>query len=250
MRNDEKLKKKFLFSKKKNIFKYIYFFFQKLKGNKYIKKSYSGGGIDLLVSYYFRNKKKGTYIDIGCYHPIKGNNTYKLYKKGWSGVNIDLDFQTIDMFNHFRPNDENIQCAVSSSTENKNLYFYHDRSPINTLEKSKGVGSNEVRIIKTDTINNIIENSRYKDVEIDFISIDVEGHELEILKNFNFKKYSPKIFVIEYLDPEMKKIEFYNQKIDNIIKSDLYKLMTLNDYMLINWLHTDLVFINKKLQDN
>ena len=63
------------------------------------------------------------------------------------------------------------------------------------------------------------------------------------------RKYSPKIIVIEHHDPMMKKVEFYNQNIERTIQYDIYKYMISKNYVLINWLHSDLVFINKKFQD-
>jgi len=178
-----------------------------------------------------------------------GNNTFKLFNKGWSGINIDLDFHTIDIFNNFRPNDDNIISAVSDTIEKKELYFHHNRSAINTLEKNKGGKSKEIREIQTNTLNNIIKNSQYKESEIDFVSIDVEGHEIKVINGFDLKKYSPKIVVIEYQDLDMKKEEFYNQNIEKIVNSNIYKHMINKGYVLVNWLHSDLVFINKKLQD-
>ena len=249
MRFEEKLKEKFLYSKDKNIFKNIYFFLQNFKKIKHKQVSYSGGGIDLIIGHYFRDKKKGVYIDVGAYHPITGSNTYKLFSKGWTGINIDLDFHTIDMFKNFRPNDGNIVSAVSNVVTEKELYFHHNRSAINTLEKNKGQRSKEVKKIQTNTLNNIIENSKFKNSDIDFISIDVEGHEIEVIKGLDLKKYSPKIIVIEYQDLDMKKEEFYNQNIERICNSTIYKHMTFNNYALVNWLHSDLVFINKELQD-
>ena len=249
MRFEEILKEKFLYTKNKNLFKIIYFIVQKLKKNKHRKISYSDGGIDLIIEHYFRNKKKGVYIDVGAYHPVMGNNTFKLFNKGWSGINIDLDFHTIDIFNNFRPNDDNIISAVSDTIEKKKLYFHHNRSAINTLEKNKGGKSKEIREIQTNTLNNIIKNSQYKESEIDFVSIDVEGHEIKVINGFDLKKYSPKIVVIEYQDLDMKKEEFYNQNIEKIVNSNIYKHMINKGYVLVNWLHSDLVFINKKLQD-
>ena len=117
MNLEERLKEKFLNPKSKNIFKYIYYFFQKIKKERYVRKSYSGGAIDLIVDYYFKDKKKGVYVDVGAYHPFSGSNTYKLFSRGWSGINLDLDQQTIDAFNFFRPNDENICAAVSNNNE-------------------------------------------------------------------------------------------------------------------------------------
>jgi FkbM family methyltransferase len=246
---EEKLKKKFLNTDSKNIFKYIYYFFQKIKKNKHVKKSYSGGAIDLIVDYYFKDKKKGIYIDIGSYHPFNGSNTYKLFSRGWCGINVDLDQQTIDTFNYFRPNDENICAAVSNNVEEKKLYFHHNRSAINTLVEKMGHRAKEIRKIKTTTLNNILERSKFKSSDIDFLSIDVEGHELDVIKGINLEKFSIKIIVIEYQDPTMKKVEFYNQDIERTIQSDIYKYMISKNYSLINWLHSDLVFINKDFQD-
>jgi FkbM family methyltransferase len=249
MKLDEKLKEKFLSKKNKNIFKYIYYFFQKIKKDKHVKKSYSGGAIDLIIDYYFKDKKKGIYIDVGAYHPFKGSNTYKLFSRGWSGINIDLDYQTIDIFNHFRPNDENICAAVSDSVTEKKLFFHHNRSAINTLEERLGYRAKEIKTIKTTTLKEILDNSKFKVLDLDFLSIDVEGHELAVIKGLDLEKYPVKIIVIEHQDPEMKKVEFYNQNIERTIQSDIYKYMISKNYILINWLHSDLVFINKKFQN-
>ena len=249
MKLDEKLKEKFLSTKNKNIFKYIYYFFQKIKKDKHVKKSYSGGAIDLIIDYYFKDKKKGIYIDVGAYHPFKGSNTYKLFSRGWSGINIDLDYQTIDIFNHFRPNDENICAAVSDSVTEKKLFFHHNRSAINTLEERLGYRAKEIKTKKTTTLKEILDNSKFKVLDLDFLSIDVEGHELAVIKGLDLEKYPVKIIVIEHQDPEMKKVEFYNQNIERTIQSDIYKYMISKNYILINWLHSDLVFINKKFQN-
>ena len=47
---------------------------------------------------YFKNKKDGFYVDVGCYHPIHRNNTYLLHKKNWNGINIDTSKFSIDLF--------------------------------------------------------------------------------------------------------------------------------------------------------
>ena len=249
MKLDERLKEKFINSKSKNILKYIYYFFQGIKKDKFAKKSYSGGAIDLIVNYYFKDKKKGIYIDVGAYHPFKGSNTHKLFTRGWSGINIDLDYQTIDIFNHFRPKDENICAAVSDLVVEKKLFFHHNRSAINTLEEKLGHRAKEIKKVKTTTLNEILRNSKFKVLDLDFLSIDVEGHELNVIKGLDLEKYPVKVIVIEHQDTEMKKVEFYNQDIERTTQSDIYKYMKSKNYVLINWLHSDLVFINKKFQD-
>ena len=103
---------------------------------KYSKKSYAISNVDLVIDRLLKNKKKGFYIDIGCNHPIKYNNTFLLYKRGWNGINIDLDRKSIKQFNIFRPNDINLEIALSDKEKKKDVYFYHERSAINTLSKS------------------------------------------------------------------------------------------------------------------
>ena len=224
-----------------------------IKSFTHKKISYSYGGVDSLVLNIFKNQKNGFYLDIGCGHPIKNNNTYLLNKKGWSGINIDLDKANIDLFNSYRKNDVNLAAAVSDKEGETDLFFYHSKSALNTISKQNAdfqkAEVSVIKKIKTQTINNIIDNSPYKDKKFDFLSVDVEGSELSILKNFNFIKYSPKVIVVEYLDLSLKKLEIKNLNIDNIIKSDIYKLIISNNYTLANVLHSDLVFIQNNFRD-
>ena len=224
-----------------------------LKSFTHKKISYSYGGIDSLILHIFKNQKNGFYLDIGCGHPIKNNNTYLLNKKGWSGINIDLDEENIDLFNSYRKKDVNLATAVSDKEGETDLYFYHSKSALNTISKENAdfqkAKVSKIKKIKTQTINKIIENSPFKDRKIDFLSVDVEGSELAILKNFDFAKYSPKVIVVEYLDLSLKKLEIKNLNINNIIKSEIYKLILSNNYTLANILHSDLVFINNNFRD-
>ena len=224
-----------------------------LKSFTHKKISYSYGGIDSLILDIFKNQKNGFYLDIGCGHPIKNNNTYLLNKKGWRGINIDLDEENIDLFNSYRKKDVNLATAVSDKEGETDLYFYHNKSALNTISKVNAdfqkAKVSAIKKIKTQTINKIIENSPFKDRKIDFFSVDVEGSELAILKNFDFTKYSPKVIVVEYLDLSLKKLEIKNLNINNIIKSEIYKFIESNNYTLANILHSDLVFINNNFRD-
>ena len=234
--------------------KHIYFFlnilFKKVKSRKI---SYSFGGIDNLIGYIFKDTHKGIYIDVGCHHPVLNNNTYLLYKKGWNGINIDLDEKNIELFNYARNKDTNIKIAVSDFKKEVDLYFYHNKSAINTIDKKTSdyqkATVKEIKKIPADKLENIINKSPYNNKNIDFLSIDVEGHELEVLKGLNIKKYKPKVIVVEYLDLTTKKLEIKNLNINNVITSELYLFMIDNGYTLVNCLHSDLVFINNDIRD-
>ena len=219
---------------------------------KYKKFSYSFNAVDLIVDYIFKNNNKGFYIDVGAQHPISNNNTYLLYKKGWKGINIDLDKKNIDLFNIARPNEINLNYAISNKVSEASLYFYHDASPINTLNKEvsdyQKASIKEIKKIKTKTLNNILQGINFN-TQIDYMNIDVEGHEEMVLEGFDIKKYKPSVISIEYLDLKMKKLNFKYNSIENLLNSKIYNYLTKNDYFFVNWLHGDLIFIHKDFRD-
>ena len=216
-------------------------------------KYYSFSGVDIVLKKIFYQQEKGFYIDVGCQNPIKNNNTYLLYKKGWEGINIDLDKDNINLFNSARPKDSNFNKAISSDIKNVELYFYHKKSPINTIDKKTSdfqkAKVTSIKKINTDTLDNIILNSKYKNHTFDLLSIDVEGHELDVLKGFDLDKYSPKVIVVEYLDLNVSKLEIKNLSIENVLNSEIYKYLISKNYILVNSIYCDLVFVNKSFRD-
>ena len=242
MKIEEKIKNKYLYSKKTNIFKFFYFHFQFLKAKFKPRLAYSHWGVDLIITKLLNSKNRGIYIDVGCHHPFLNNHTYLLYKSGWEGINIDVDYNSIDMFNFFRKSDVNIQTAVTDHKGEVDLFFYHNRAAKNTISKEFGSDAKEKKKINSDTLNNIIENSKFKNSKIDFVSIDVEGNEMNVLNGFNLKKYKPKLILLEFILPNKK--EFYEKDINEITNSEVYKFLIKNEYKLINWNHDDLLFMS------
>jgi len=206
-----------------------------------------------LVNNIFKNNDKGFYVDVGCGHPVKNNNTYLLNKKGWHGINIDLDNENINLFDIYRPSDQNISTAISDKIGEEDLFFYHSKSAINTINKKTAdyqkAEVSTIKKIRTNTLNNVLNNSKYNNLEIDFLSIDIEGSEFLALKNFDFNKYNPKVIVVEHLDLSLPALEIKNLNINSAINSDIYKLIVSKNYTLVNMLHSDLVFVNNKFRD-
>ena len=222
---------------------------KKIYYKKYSKISYSISSVDLIVDRIFSKNRKGVYIDLGCNHPIKYNNTYLLHKRGWEGINIDSDRKSIEEFKKLRKKDHNVNELVSSKKNKIKYYFYHERSALNTVDpyivrKRK---AKPMMIInrETKTLNSIIENSPYKKSKINLLSVDIENHEYEALKNFKFNKYKIDCIIIELINTKSKKIETQNQNLEYILKSKIYKLLIKNKYKLINWVNSDLIFFHK-----
>ena len=177
------------------------------------KKTYSLFSEDLAILKFFKNKKKGFYIDIGCYHPTHINNTYLLYKKGWNGINIDVSQFSIDLFKFMRPDDLNYKCAVSETKKKVNLYYQKEHSQltsINKLTAKKFIkGRLKKKIINSYSLEEILSWGKYKDYEIDFLDVDVEGADLQVLKGLNFSKRKPKLICVEIHQKNFRKHKIY-----------------------------------------
>ena len=169
-----------------------------------------------------------------------------LYKRGWSGINIDSDSKSILEFNKFRKNDHNVNALVSSEKQKIKYYFYHDRSALNTVDvnlaKKRIAKPKKILSLNSTTLNLIIENSLFKKSKINLLSVDIENHEYEALKNFNFNEYKVDVIVVEYTDLQQQKLEIYNQSLESIVKSKIYNLLINQNYKLINWVNSDLIF--------
>ena len=99
-----------------------------VKNNYFVKKkSYSMNGEDLFINNYFKDKI-GFYVDVGAYHPLELSNTYLLYKRGWSGINIDINSLSIDYFNFLRPDDINIHIELDLTLAGMCLIFSIDQN--------------------------------------------------------------------------------------------------------------------------
>ena len=195
--------------KKIHIFHNIY-----LKHKHFIKKkSYSMDGEDIFIVEYFRKKNNGFYIDVGCYHPIHRNNTYLLHKKGWSGINIDIHRFSIDLFKYLRPDDVNLNCAISNKNEVTEMFYQKELSQISTIEKQQAKiafqGNIKKSKIQSLTLDALLEKINFTDKKLDLLDIDVEGADLKVLKGFNIEKFKPELICVEIHEKDIKNSEIY-----------------------------------------
>ena len=210
------------------IIQYIKIFYEIFFRSKILikRKTYSFEFEDIYIIKYFRNVKKGFYVDIGAYNPIRGSNTYLLYRKGWSGINIDADENSIKMFNILRRKDHNFNYAICSSKKKEVKLFYEKNSSVIktivpkfrklTLKKFK------IKKVKVSTFDNLIKKTNFYNKRIDFLNIDCEGSDLDVLKSVDIKIYKPRLICIE--------INVLLEK--SIKKSKIYKYLIKNNYTL------------------
>ena len=186
-----------------------------LKNNFFFKKeSYSMDKEDLVIEEYFKNKNKGVYIDVGCYHPLQRNNTMLLYQKGWRGINIDISDFSIKLFKFLRPDDFNLNVAVSNKEGEIDMFFQKKLSQLSTIKENSAKKAFQGNILNQKILSrkltSILDEGKYKDQKIDFLNIDAEGADFEVLQSLDFNKYSPELICIEVIEKDLENSDVFN----------------------------------------
>ena len=193
---------------------------------------YSHYGEDVILHYIFKNQKNGFYVDVGCYHPDFFSNTKKLHLNSWKGINIDANMETIDLFNKARPSDINLNLAISENTGEGEYFKFLEideagggsGNSLSTEVKKKyeeiGLKAQKFKVKMQPLAKTLDEHAT--NIEIDFLNIDVEGFDLQVLKSNNWDLYRPKIIAIEIWQ---KDIDF-----DNPMKNEIYKYLRDKNY--------------------
>lgn len=169
--------------------------------------TFSQAGEDLIIrNYYYTRlieKQKGFYIDIGAYHPYKLSNTFYLYLCGWRGINLDPRPGSMKLFNKLRPQDINLELAVSDKKDKLKYYFIDENSSMNSFSldyiESLNLQNKIKQIIEIEpvSLSEIFQKHLIHNQKIDFMNIDVEGLDYEVLNSNDWENYRPELIAIE-----------------------------------------------------
>jgi FkbM family methyltransferase len=202
------------------------------------RRCYSQFGEDILLDELIEpSYPPGVFVDVGAWHPTKYSNTYFLYRRGWRGVNIDLDPIKIEAFRLARPRDINVCAAVSDGRRTVTAYTtgrYGLGSTIDpeTAQREPDTGSIQSRLVETRTLDDIIGETPYAGKPIDLLCIDAEGHDWPVLQSLDLKTYRPSIVVIESS----------HTTIGQIVEDAPYRHLTASGYRLCGWALLSLIF--------
>ena len=208
----------------------------------YAIKSYSQEGEDMILRRMFESQTKGFYVDVGAHHPKRFSNTYFFYKKGWCGINVDAMPGSMKSFDKIRPRDVNIEKPISSRNQVL-TYFAFNEPALNGFSKEISEdrdGLNNYRIeftkdIETYTLEEILDNNLSPNEKIDFLSVDVEGLDFDVIKSINLKKYRPRVILVEILGTSLSDLQ----------KDPIYTFLTNEDYVLYAKAVNTVVFKSK-----
>ncbi|HEX4024658.1 MAG TPA: FkbM family methyltransferase [Steroidobacteraceae bacterium] len=157
----------------------------------------------MILLRYFEGKRSGTFVDVGAHHPYRFSNTYLFYRRGWRGINIDAMPGSMKAFRRHRPEDINIESAVGLEASVA-TYFMFNEPALNTFDENLAterqhppwqmIGTEQLRVKPLATI---LAEAIPSTNEIDFLSIDVEGKDFDVLRSNDWDRFRPTIVLVE-----------------------------------------------------
>jgi FkbM family methyltransferase len=212
------------------------------------KASYSQSGEDLIINFllnFVKDSTPITYLDIGANHPFHLSNTAFFYKKGGSGVLVEPDPYLSNLLRKKRPRDKVIECGVHFSGEKSAVFFIMDSPTLNTFSEQEMLRYVAMghKLISKQSVDLIDVNSILEEVgELDFLNIDIEGLDYEVLQRIDWVRFRPKCVCVETIAYEKNSEP---KKLHNIIE-----LMSTSGYVLYADTFINSIFVDSTLWSN
>lgn len=191
--------------------------------------SYSQEGEDLILLRLFDGQHNGFYVDVGAHHPKRFSNTYLFYREGWRGINIDAMPGAMTEFRRLRPRDVNLEVAVAGSPGTMTFYMFNDPA-LNTcdehLARERNTGMYAIvgtQTVQTERLGDILRRELPPDQLIDFLTVDVEGLDAEVLGSNDWEKFRP-TYVLTECGPG---------SVAGVMQDRQYAILTAANYELI-----------------
>jgi FkbM family methyltransferase len=170
----------------------------------FVNLAYSQDGEDMILRRLFERQKSGFYVDVGAHHPRRFSNTCYFYRRGWSGINVDPNPDAIKAFRRDRPSDVNI-CVGISEFAGELLFHFFNEPALNTFDadlaaeraRLRGYRMLEAIGVPVRRLDDLLEDYLPREQRIDFLSIDVEGMDLSVLRSNDWSRFRPRILLVE-----------------------------------------------------
>jgi FkbM family methyltransferase len=166
--------------------------------------SYAQNFEDVMLRRALQDVENGFYVDLGAWHPVSDNVSFWFYQNGWSGINVEPNPQVFALLASARPRDTNLQVAIAGRPGVVRLYIYEGLSTIQRAiaagHQRSGIDMSKTIEVSAITLDHLFEQHVGINT-IDFLKIDVEGSEAEILSATSFETVRPRILVVEATRP-------------------------------------------------
>jgi len=166
--------------------------------------SYAQNFEDVMLWRALKHVQAGFYIDVGAGHPDDYSVTRAFYDRGWQGINVEPT-NRINRLSGARPRDLNLHVAVGCTTGRRTLFVVEDNKDVSTLDPAIAENHHTAGWAIEETQISIVTLAdicrRHVRCDINFLKIDVEGAERDVLLGADFSEFRPWIVVIESTAP-------------------------------------------------
>lgn len=170
--------------------------------------SYAQNFEDVMLERLFNDQNNGLYVDVGAWDPHLYSVTKHFYLKGWRGVNVEPNVSRIRRFELDRPKDLNLNVAIANKNDNISFWTCQEDDALSTTAEStadelrrNGFSFSETKI-SARRLDEIFHE--YNLTAVDFMKVDVEGAEAEVIRTAAFELYRPRVLIIEAIKPTLR----------------------------------------------
>lgn len=163
--------------------------------------SFSQFGEDLILDILLEGKRNGSFIDVGANDPIRLNNTWRFYQRGWRGVNVEPSRALWQRLQEHRPEDVNLNVGAGRTSGTATFYemtvdTYSTFNKANSQEFASG--KKLAARIETPVLTlAMIWREHCSAASVDFVSVDVEGDNLAVLQGNDWSTFRPRFVLVE-----------------------------------------------------
>ncbi|MET1081391.1 MAG: FkbM family methyltransferase [Pseudomonas sp.] len=172
--------------------------------------SYAQNFEDVILERIFKDQSDGFYVDIGACHPIYDSVTHHFYLKGWQGVNLEPQPVLFDELTAVRPRDINLRCCAGQQAGQLSLAITKDIGTSTLDPELAEVYRREQAVVEEISVSVVTLNQVWDEHvgtrQVDFLKIDVEGFEKNVLLGADFEKVAPALIVIEATRPNSDRL--------------------------------------------
>jgi FkbM family methyltransferase len=167
--------------------------------------SYAQNLEDYHLDLVLGDRVTGTYVDVGGGHPVADNVSFWFYLKGWRGLVVEPQQALADIYAHVRPRDRTA-CCLAGPTEGEAEFHVVDRlHGFSSTRREHAAGAGQFgagfKTVRAPvrTLSGLLDEAGLG--PIDFLKIDVEGAEAEVLAGLDLKRFRPRVVLIEAVAP-------------------------------------------------
>jgi FkbM family methyltransferase len=205
--------------------------------------AYAQEGEDILLDRLLSKQGHGFYVDVGAHHPKRFSNTQYFYLRGWRGINIEPNPVVVEIFKQMRRRDINLQLGVSDQ-KGELIYYEFDDPALNTFDESlrcererstsyKCIGTQNIRV---EPLAHVLETHLPRGQTIDFLTVDVEGLDMNVLRSNDWRRFRPRCVVSEALNADLLPASLQSSPLVTYMQEQDYRLVakTCNSWLFLD----------------